>query len=134
MRVWRVILGATDVVPQPGEPPIPAIQHVAFVAARSADRIPQVLASDPDLGPSMRDHIPQVMEELPTDLPLWTAKIGPHPNAATLFSCVPAPTREMVRDILIARVAESEELVAWIRNEWFAVNPRPIDLSMEGVW
>lgn len=132
MKVFRVIL-KTEQIAAPGESPIEAVQHVAFVVTPSKAKIPEILMREPGLE-KVVDAIPRVMEEYATDVPLWTVKIGPPTTDASLFACIPCASRRGVKAALVELYRPQPMVLEMIANGWYRVNPKPIDVTQAGVW
>ena len=133
MRLFRVILGSS-VVETDGQS-VPAVSHVAFVVAAHESEIPEVLAADPTIrAEGMADVVPEIAEEIPTTLPVWTVKLGPRTAPAHIFVAVPSPSREEVPRLLAERFVSNPGVLSWIARQWFAVSPTPIKIDRSGVW
>lgn len=139
LKVFRVIVATEDVVSPEHPNPFPGVQHVVYVVAPDKRAVYDVIAAD-DMLRHLKD-VPKIQKysdtrwDIPTDLPLWTVKIGPRHQDQCILSLVAATGGdEEIRAALLVLHASQPAIIDLIDADCYRICPRPIDVETPGVW
>ena len=132
LKVWRIVLATEDVVDVSTGQTYPGVQHVAFVVAPERSLIGPVVFADQTL--RHLDAVPRIMEQIPTDKPLWPWKIGRPSDLESIYGVCPAMDPAEVLGLVRRQFADREAVLDMLDMGLLRVAPRPIDVTRPGVW
>ncbi len=130
MRVFRLRIGAEGVRDPMHPDLVPLIQHVVYAVARTRLAAIVLVAGSREIQP---DSVPEVLDELSTDEPLWPCKIPPD-SKECIFTVVASRTKRGIEAALRRRFLDRPPILAMIDSGLWRHAPTPIDVTKPGIW